>query len=117
MKDLSKKYYLGFKEFHCTVASIKVNDEQAGLVYLPPYQIDITRFLKKGKNKISLEVVSSLRNLLGPHHQKNPNPKSVSPASFLDKENWTDFYTTLPFGLGTVKLKIVKYSYGKFRII
>ena len=84
------------------VSGVKVNGKFAGLIYLPPYQIEITGFLKQGRNKISLEIVSSLRNLLGPHHNETPNPEGVGPGSFLNKNLWTNSYSTLPFGPGRV---------------
>jgi hypothetical protein len=97
-----KRYFLRFTEFKCSAVEVKVNGRPAGLIYLPPYHLEITGFLKPGANRISLTLVNSLRNLLGPHHQKDPNPGYVGPGSFLDRKDWTDSYTTLPFGLGKV---------------
>jgi hypothetical protein len=104
-----KKTFLKFEEFKCVVAKIKINEKEAGIVYLPPYEIEITEYLKEGKNIIEIEVFSSLRNLFGPHHLKEHNPEFVSPYSFIDwgkkwfksKERTVD-YSTLPFGLGKI---------------
>jgi len=98
-----EKYFLEFEKFSCVSASVKINGKFAGLVYLPPYNLEITGFLKKGKNKISIKFVSSLRNLLGPHHMKEHNSEAVGPGSFNLME--TDSYSTLPFGCGEIKLK------------
>ncbi|HOM26686.1 MAG TPA: glycosyl hydrolase [bacterium] len=110
IKDI-KKTFLKFEEFKCVVAKIKINEKQKGIVYLPPYEIEITEYLKEGKNIIEIELFSSLRNLLGPHHLKEHNPEFVGPFSFVDwgkkwfksKDRTVD-YSVLPFGIGKICL-------------
>ena len=83
---------------------VTVNKKEIGLVFLPPYQIEVTKFLKDGENLLEIEITNSLRNLLGPHHHQKAELLSVVPESFSDEENWTDSYSFIPFGLGKVKL-------------
>ncbi|HIE43671.1 MAG TPA: hypothetical protein EYP78_02605 [Candidatus Omnitrophica bacterium] len=103
-KDHSRRYFIRFDEFRAVAAGVTINSKYSGVVYLPPYHIEVTKLLKKGRNTILLEIVSSLRNLLGPHHQKDPNPEFVDPNSFLDMENWSQAYSTHAFGLGRISL-------------
>ena len=35
----------------------------------PPYELDITPLVRDGDNRIAVELVATLRNLLGPHHR------------------------------------------------
>lgn len=107
----SKRYFLKFDKFKCIVAEVKINGKSAGCVFIPPFEIEITDLLKKGKNKIEIDFYTSLRNLFGPHHLKNPNPQYVGPNSFIKFEgdmwydtNWTNFYSTLPTGIGEIKI-------------
>ena len=51
-----------------TVAEVKVNKKQAGIIAWPPYSLDISDKVKDGENEISVIVYGSLKNLLGPHH-------------------------------------------------
>lgn len=51
---------------------------------------DIGKYLKKGKNKLSVTFCNSNRNLLGPHHFADPEPWSVGPATFSLENMWTD---------------------------
>ncbi|MCM8809062.1 MAG: hypothetical protein NC934_02650 [Candidatus Omnitrophica bacterium] len=104
-----RKTFLKFEEFKCIVAKIKINENEAGLIYLPPYELEITEYIKEGMNTVEIELFSSLRNLLGPHHTKQHNPEFVGPFSFIDwgkkwfrsKERVMD-YSTLPFGIGKI---------------
>ncbi|MCS7180069.1 MAG: glycosyl hydrolase, partial [bacterium] len=110
-KRYKKKIFLRFEEFKGIVAKIKINDNEVGIIYLPPYEIEITEFLSERKNIFEIEIFSSLRYLLGPHHLKEHNPEWVGPFSFIDlgkkwfknKDRTTD-YSTLPFGFGKVYL-------------
>jgi hypothetical protein len=83
------------------VASISANGGAAGLVAWPPYQTDLTT-RKQGENLISVEVIGSLKNLLGPHHG-NPKLGAAWPGSFKNAPDTGppagESYDTLPYGL------------------
>lgn len=55
-----------------------------------PYEADITDWLQPGNNEIALELMSSCRNLLGPHHHVRGELTMVGPDSFRDTPSWTD---------------------------
>lgn len=61
-----------------TIAEVKVNGQSANVIAFPPYKSDITGLIKPGLNKIEVNVIGSLKNLLGPHHN-DPKPGFVSP--------------------------------------
>ncbi|MBC7947409.1 MAG: DNA-binding protein [Chitinophagaceae bacterium] len=46
------------------MATVKVNGVDCGTVWTPPYSVDISRALKKGENKIEIEVANTWRNRL-----------------------------------------------------
>jgi hypothetical protein len=64
------KYDLSLGEWKGTVAEVSVNGQPSGLIAFPPYREDITSFIKQGVNKIDVKIIGSLKNLLGPHHNK-----------------------------------------------
>ncbi len=76
-----KRYVVKLADWAGSVAEIQVNGNPAGLVYSPPYELDVTDFTKPGKNQISVSVYGTLKNQLGPHHIGNTRG-SAWPSSF-----------------------------------
>ena len=72
------------------VAQVRVNGQPIGLVWAPPYRIDVTSALKPGTNRIEIEVTNEWTNrLVGdrslPSEQRvlsQPKPSTVSSGSF-----------------------------------
>jgi hypothetical protein len=62
-------------------ARVVVNGRTAGLLAFPPYEIDITDYVGKGRNTVVLEVMNSMQNLLGPH-ESSSDPGLCTPGSF-----------------------------------
>lgn len=58
---------------------VKVNDSLVGILLAPPYQVDITSFLRSGMNKIEVLVYSTLAN----HYQTIPTPYRGDPKAGL----------------------------------
>ena len=44
------------------IAEVKVNGKSAGLVWAPPYRVDVTSALKPGANKLEIEVTNEWTN-------------------------------------------------------
>jgi len=101
------------------LAKVCVNGQLAGEILWPPYEVDVTRHVSDGDNEIAIEFVSSLRNLLGPHHRSTGEPSHTWGTAFdfppdrgrrsypEDPEAaWTDDYFFLHFGVrGSVEVK------------
>lgn len=47
-----------------TVARVVINGHEAGTVWCSPWAIDVTRYLKKGKNTLEIQVANCLWNRL-----------------------------------------------------
>jgi len=100
-----KRVVLEIVNMNSILTNVLVNGKEVGQVFLRPHEIDITDFVKEGENQVELQLVSSLRNLLGPHHHKAGELYSVGPGSFMDERNWTDKYNFVPLGFDGVVIK------------
>ncbi len=78
LTDAGKRTVVTLGNWKGTVADVKVNGAPAGIIFAEPDALDITALVKKGHNRIEVNVTGSLKNLLGPHHN-NPKPGLVSP--------------------------------------
>ena len=89
-----------------TVADVWVNDENVGQIIWAPHELEIGPYLRDGRNRIRIELVNTLRNLLGPHHHRDGELLGVGPHSFADEANWTDIYQFVPFGMSDVRIVV-----------
>jgi len=116
----SKKYFLSIPSFESIAVTIRVNGTEFEPRIFGPWETDISRAIEDGENRVEIELVNSLRNLLGPHHHSDGELKKVGPASFTGNplwpneggDNnwyelrlngtstlWRDDYCLIPFGL------------------
>ncbi len=124
-----KKYFLSFPDVQAIVVEVELNGKKLPAIAWNPWEIDITGYIKEGKNEIKVTLVNSLRNLLGPHHHKEGELTWVSSESFAgrgvwggspDQEPWYDCrlkktpyywrddYYHVPFGLMKEPLIVVR---------
>ena len=86
--DPSKRYLLSFPAFESTAVIVRLNGEEFEPMIFSPWEVDITGAIREGENRIEVELVNSLRNLMGPHHHRDGELKKVGPASFTGKAEW-----------------------------
>ena len=66
------EYKVKLNKWNGVLAEVYVNDKKAGMIAYPPYELNITRFIGKGKNEISVNVIGSLKNTFG-YFYKHPH--------------------------------------------
>jgi len=93
---------LEIHNLRAAVAHVRVNGRLQGTVAWPPHRVEITEGLRPGENEIEIELVGTLRNLLGPHHRAGGDTHWTGPREFRDKSNWTDDFILVPFGFDEV---------------
>jgi len=91
--------YLELDGLNAIVARVRINGHEAGVLYWPPFRLDVTDYLEKGTNRVQVILSNSLRNLLGPLHHKAGELTVASPNSFTDGANWTDAYHFVKLGI------------------
>ena len=93
-------------DVHAAVVRVRVNHHDAGAIAWPPHVIDVTEVVRAGANLVEVELVGTLRNLLGPHHLNGGDLSKTVPETFRDKSRWTDDYMLVPFGIGRAVLRL-----------
>jgi len=105
--------YLFDVDYKCMAVNIYVNEE---LIKTLMWDNTCYLDLKEGDNKIVIEVVTSNRNLLGPHHHVKGELKILCPNSFTDKGGWADGmvdiwderYSFVEYGIQSIKINKTK---------
>ena len=94
------RYKVKLEKWNGTVAEVFVGGEAAGIIAFPPYECDVTSFIKPGINKIDVRVIGSLKNLMGPHFN-NPAPGLASPGHWRNVKAYPSGkdYQLLDYGL------------------
>lgn len=105
----------------CEVAEVSVNGKPAGTLWRPPYKLDVTDYIRKGKNTLSITVANTWvnrclydatlpgaerltwANSMQTHY---PDPKTIKPTDYYP---WK--HGPLPSGLiGEAKLTFSKIA-------
>jgi hypothetical protein len=81
VKTLSGRYAVALTNWCGSVAKVTVNGRPVGFIDAPPWECDVTGWLKRGENDIEVTVIGTLKNTLGPHHG-NPALGAAWPANF-----------------------------------
>ena len=81
--EAGNEYKVELNDWEGTVARVLVNGEKVGIIGWPPYEFNLTSHLEEGQNTVAVEVVGSLKNLLGPHHG-NIREGIVTPWSWFN---------------------------------
>lgn len=79
----AKSYAVELGSWKGTVASVTVNGAFAGIIIGEPNKLEISKFVKKGHNKVEITVTGSLKNVLGPFYNK-PAPGLVDPGKWYN---------------------------------
>jgi len=78
-------------KFH--IIDVYVNKKYAGRMMFEP-TLDISPYLKVGNNEIELTLTVGIRNLLGPFHDPELEPRWVSPDTFERLGTWKDGHSS-----------------------
>ncbi len=120
-KEEITNYKIEFPNTEAIAMVVELNGQVLDTLCWAPFETDITSALKEGENILSVKMVNSLRNLMGPHHNRNAEMIKVGPANFTgaggfpdgrgDRDwydlrlgnaalrTWTDTYWHIPFGM------------------
>lgn len=93
-----ERVFFEMERHDAIVTKVRLNGYACGDIAWHPYRADLTDHVQEGENLLEIELVSSLRNLLGPHHNPRGELIAVKPGDFSGKEPEDDYFL-VPFGL------------------
>ncbi len=95
-----------------TIAEITLNGQDLGVLWKPPYTVDISRVVKAGSNEIGIKITNTWWNrLIGDARYPDGFPGSGfhQPRTFTTHKAWKATDKLLPSGLtGPVKVDVFK---------
>ena len=109
-----ERVFLELGPLQAIVAKVAINGQAAGAIAWAPWEVEITPWLRRGANRIEIELANSLRNLLGPLHRRVAGSLDVWDAHFSARSEradwmdppqrgqlrtWTDDYQLAPLGI------------------
>ncbi|MDD5678773.1 MAG: glycosyl hydrolase [Kiritimatiellae bacterium] len=103
-----ERVFIRLPAFRGAGARIFVNDQPAGVLAWPPYEMDITAFVKSARQerrapraiKLGVEILGHRRNSHGPLHYSQKWPAWTGPAEFIATgDKWREDYQLIPCGL------------------
>lgn len=97
----ANRVWLAIDDLNAIVAEVNLNGKECGVLAWSPLEVDVTRLIRK-RNKLTVKLTGSLRNLLGPHH-RGEEVFFTGPWHFEGEQGWVWGYHFVPFGLSGVR--------------
>ncbi|MFN4180129.1 MAG: glycosyl hydrolase [Armatimonadota bacterium] len=97
----ANRIWLALDSCNAIVAEVGLNGKQCSVLAWSPYRVEITKQIRK-RNKLTVKLIGSLRNLLGPHH-RGEEVYFTGPWHFESEQGWVWGYHFVPFGLEGVR--------------
>jgi hypothetical protein len=96
------RFFVTLPNWYGSVAKVAINGKAAGFIDAPPWECDVTKYVKRGQNEVEIKVIGTLKNTLGPHHGK-PALGAAWPGGFhngpIPGPPPGDSYSTVAYGL------------------
>jgi hypothetical protein len=81
VKECTGRFAVRLPDWYGSVAKVVANGKPAGFIDAPPWECDVTKWVKRGHNEVEVTVIGTLKNTLGPHHG-NPALGAAWPGGF-----------------------------------
>lgn len=89
--ELCRIRYLRMVLHGANSVKVTLNGAEAGFCAWEPFAFDVAGKLHPGVNHLTIEIVTSLQNTLGPHHKAAADKKWTSPFAFHRKPDFAGY--------------------------
>lgn len=66
-----ERYIVSLSQWNGTVCNVLVNGKKGGIIAFPPYQLEISDYVRSGENIVEVQVTGSLKNTFGYFYHSN----------------------------------------------
>lgn len=98
-EGLDGRLVLELSDLPVPVLHVDLNGHRVGTVGWRPYRLEVTPWVRPGENRLTLELATSARNLLGPLRMPFARPWIVGPNHFRPGPGKEAGYRLVPEGL------------------
>jgi hypothetical protein len=103
-----KKTFLRILNPSGVLFNISVNGLDAGKILWSPYILEISPFVRNGKNTVDVELVTSLQSSWGPLHERNGDDNMwAGPNAFVDENFLREEFSLFNYGIGGIEILFV----------
>ena len=102
-----KDIVLKIGEYNGCCATVSINGQYAGNIDRDPYELSVKDHIKKGENKITISLCSTIRNMIGPNRYPQGDRSGCSTAKWDLPVNNSDMYDDvelIPFGINNISI-------------
>lgn len=78
---------------------VKINGTEAGKILWRPFELEISKYLKDGRNELEITVVSSRQNSMGPLHERSGDDAVAAPEFFENEALVREEFSLYDYGL------------------
>ena len=98
-KAEGRAYLLRMGRWNGSVAQVFVNGKKAGIVMGQTDEPDLTSLLQTGRNTVSVRIIGTLKNLYGPHNNKENGLMGPGSWAGAGEQRPGSAYQVIPYGL------------------
>ena len=104
-REPSERVVLALRGLSVPLALVRVNGVDCGMTIYTDSEIDITHCIRDGVNRVEVELITSLRNTLGPLHREDP--VWTGPETFYVVDHtWREHYVVRPVGFEEARIDV-----------
>ena len=100
-----KDIVLKIGEYNGCCATVSINGQYAGSIDRDPYELSVKDHIKKGENKITISLCSTIRNTIGPNRIPYTDESNCSLGKWDHPMKNNDMYDDvelIPFGINNI---------------
>ena len=91
MKHKDESFFIKINTMNAGVGEVYINGVNAGVILRTPFECDITELVRDGENTVSVRLMSTIRNTIGPFHNPRGDVGNLFGGAYENPhKSWMD---------------------------